>query len=185
MARDYSDELKEAQVKLHNLLWALERMQADVAKQKRIVAALTELANVEEGSPAPTGLVSGVTDAVRTVFRAAEKPLSPADVRSRVEALGLPPQQNLLASVHTVIRRLIDSKEIEPFADVGYRWTRTTSLADLMTPVDHPFSFGESSPSNVIPVERDPVIDRLVKGVSSPTNRQEAPQRIKGRRKQT
>ena len=118
---DYRSELKEAEVVLQNLISGLERMREVVAKQKRRVAALTELANIEEDSSPPTGLVSGVTDAVRTVFLGAEKALSPAEVCQRVKSLGLPPQKNLLASVYTVIRRLLDSKEIEKSTE-GYQW---------------------------------------------------------------
>jgi hypothetical protein len=89
------------------------KMETQIAKQKRKVAALYELAEVDDEGTAPAGLVQGITDACRTVFRAAEKPLYPAEVKSRVEALGLQHQQNLLASVHTVIRRLLAANEVE------------------------------------------------------------------------
>jgi hypothetical protein len=88
------------------------KMETQIAKQKKRVAALYELAEVDDEAAAPV-LVQGITDACRTVFRAAEKPLYPVDVKNRVEALGLPPQQNLLASVHTVIRRLLAANEVE------------------------------------------------------------------------
>jgi len=98
----------------------LQRMEAEhfemetrIAKQKKRVAALYELADADDEGSAPMGLVQGITDACRTVFRAADKPLYPIDVKNRVEALGLPPQQNLLASVHTVIKRLLIAKEVE------------------------------------------------------------------------
>jgi hypothetical protein len=130
MTRNYKSELEEARRELTNMLMDAEAFQTRIAKQKRKVAALTELADVTEDSAAPLGLVEGITDAVRTVFRSAEKPLSPAEVRTRVEALGLPAQKNILASVHTVIRRLRESGEIEPVGDVefggGYRWIRPT-----------------------------------------------------------
>jgi hypothetical protein len=116
-------------------LTALARMERErndletrIAKQKKIVAALAELSRTDEDSPALTGLVDGVTDACRTVFRAAEGPLLPIEVRDRVQALGLPPQSNLLASVHTVIRRLVAANEVEEVNPVGgsgplaYRW---------------------------------------------------------------
>ncbi len=38
--------------------------------------------------------------------------LSPAEVRDRVQALGLPPQANLLASIHTTIKRMKEAGEI-------------------------------------------------------------------------
>jgi hypothetical protein len=138
MTHNYKAELEEARQKLSELLAFSEDLQDQIAKQKRRVAALSELADVAEDSDAPLGLVEGMTDAVRTVFRSAEKPLNPAEVRTRVEALGLPAQKNILASVHTVIRRLQESKEIEPVGDIqfggGYRWIKRASWMPTMDP---------------------------------------------------
>ncbi len=113
MTHNYKTELEKARQELNRLLMDAELIQDQIAKQKRRIAALAELADMAEDSAAPLGLVEGITDAVRTVFRSEGKPLNPAEVRTRVEALGLPPQQNLLASVHTVIRRLLAANEVE------------------------------------------------------------------------
>lgn len=135
MAHHHKAELKEAEDTLQVMLVQQELLQEQIARQKRKVAALTELANEEEDSGAPVGLVTGVTDAVRTVLMAADKPLNPAQVRSKVEALGLPQQQNLLASVHTVIRRLLESGDIESVGDLsfggGYRWKKSARFGEL------------------------------------------------------
>lgn len=120
MASKYRSDLQEATTKLSKMLEELEALQTRIAKQKRRVAALAELADGDEDSELPSGLVTGITDAVRTVFFSAEKPLSVAEVKARVEALGIPPQQNLLASVHTVIRRLREAGEIEPVGDLDF-----------------------------------------------------------------
>ena len=135
MTHNYKAELEKARQELDQLLMDSELVQNLIAKQKRKIAALTELADGSEDSAAPLGLVDGITDAVRTVFRGAEKPLNPAEVRTRVEALGLPPQKNILASIHTVIRRLQESGEIEPVGDVqfggGYRQTTRDRFVQL------------------------------------------------------
>ena len=88
-------------------------LETRIAKQKKKIAALSQLVHADDEGSAPTDLVQGITDACRTVFRATEKPLLPIEVKNGVEALGLPPQQNLLASVHTVIRRLLAAREVE------------------------------------------------------------------------
>ena len=129
---DYGRDLEEASALLSKLLADREALEIHIAKQKRRVAALQELIRTDEiGPPKPSGLVDGITDACRVVFRAAEKALYPIEVRDRVEKLGLPPQTNLLASVHTIIRRLRDANEIlevfEPVQSGGstvaaYRW---------------------------------------------------------------
>ena len=131
----YKTDLAQALVELERLISTRIDLETQIAKQKKKVAALHELAETDEDAPAISGLVEGITDAVRTVFRAAEKPLNPAEVRSRVEALGLPPQKNLLASIHTVIKRLLDSGEIEGAGDPsfggGYRQTARERFKQL------------------------------------------------------
>jgi len=105
-----------------------EELEVAIAKQKKRAAALRELVAVDNDNSPPTDLVDGITDACRTVFRAAEKPLLPLQVKTRVEALGFPPQSNLLASVHTVIRRLVAANEVEEVnpesgnGPIAYRW---------------------------------------------------------------
>lgn len=123
MASHHKAELKAEQAKLDGMLADMESLQVRIAKQKRIIAALTELADSSEDSDPPTGLVSGITDAIRTVFWSAEKSeksLKPTEIANRVKALGVPPQMNMLASVHTIVRRLRANGEIEPTLDGGY-----------------------------------------------------------------
>jgi hypothetical protein len=136
----YKADLVAAINELQRLEAASFEMETQIAKQKKKVAALHQLAEVDDEAT-PLGLVQGITDACRTVFRAAgEKPLYPVEVKRRVEALGLPPQQNLLASVHTVIRRLLAANEVEEVVPEGgsgplaYRskgWLRLVSVDKL------------------------------------------------------
>jgi len=112
VTKDYISDLKEALSQLLLMASEREQLETKIAKQKKRVAALYELVQTDEGSAALSGLVEGITDACRVVFRAAERPLLPIEVRDRVQALGLPPQANLLASVHTTIRRMKDAGEI-------------------------------------------------------------------------
>jgi hypothetical protein len=124
----FKSELTEAKDKLQLLLIELDELQTRIAKQKRMVAALTELFDIDEDSGPPVGLVTGITDACRTVIRGAEKPLLPIEIRRRVEHFGVPDQRNLPASVHTVIRRLVEANDVVPVApDNGsgplrYQW---------------------------------------------------------------
>ena len=56
----------------------------------------------------------GLTDAVRVVLRAAAHPMTPTEIRDRLEGIGfdLTKYTNPLAAVHTVIKRLNESKEV-------------------------------------------------------------------------
>lgn len=132
MATHHKAELKSEQAKLEGMLADLELLQTQIARQMRKIAALTDLASMADDSEPPIGLVTGITDAVRTVFWSTEKPLRPTEVALKVKALGVPPQLNMLASVHTIIRRLREAGEIVPTLTGGYiRAPRKTLLEQM------------------------------------------------------
>ena len=56
----------------------------------------------------------GLTDAVRVVLRGAPHPMTPTEIRDRLEAIGfdLTKYTNSLAAIHTVLKRLNESREI-------------------------------------------------------------------------
>jgi hypothetical protein len=56
----------------------------------------------------------GLTDACRLVVRGAGVPVTPADVRQRLQAIGfdLSKYQNDLAAIHTILKRLNESGEL-------------------------------------------------------------------------
>ncbi len=116
-------ELAEAREALEGMYVDLDVLQVRIAKQKRVIAALTELANVAEDSPPPSDLVKGITDACKTAVLGAGKAISPSEVRDRIKTLGIPEQKNLLASVHTVLKRLADAGEIKEAGGVYRRMT--------------------------------------------------------------
>jgi hypothetical protein len=116
----YEGDLAEAEAKLQKMLSDLDLLQTKIAKQKRVVAALRELADVADDADGPTDLVVGITDACRTVLRAADRPMLPVEVRDQIQALGIQ-QDNLLASVHTILKRLVKSDEVrEKYIKSGY-----------------------------------------------------------------
>lgn len=119
--RQYKSELGEAKDKLQDLLVKADELQVRIAKQKRVIAALQELADDDEGSEAIAGLVKGITDACKTAVWGAGVSLSPAQVREKIKALGIPEQKNLLASVHTILKRLDEAGEITELPDGTYR----------------------------------------------------------------
>jgi len=136
----YKDDFVKAAAELARLISTSEELEIQIARQKRKVAALHELAQSEDDAPPLGGLVEGLTDACRVVFMSFDKPLLPVEVRDKVQALGIPPQSNLLASVHTTIRRMKQSGEIkEVFQPAGtggaaiatYQWAGETAAAKL------------------------------------------------------
>ena len=63
----------------------------------------------------------GLTDACRLVVRGAGVPVTPAEVRQRLQSIGfdLSKYQNDLAAIHTILKRLNDSGELR-FIPRGY-----------------------------------------------------------------
>jgi hypothetical protein len=119
--RDAKNELIEARQALEQMYVEMDTLETRIAKQKRVIAALTELADMAEDSEPPAGLVKGITDACKTAVLGAGKPLYPSEVRDRIKTLGFPDQKNLLASVHTVLKRLDEAGEIRLLEDGSYR----------------------------------------------------------------
>jgi hypothetical protein len=78
---------------------------------------------------------AGFTDSIREVFRTTyPKGLTPIQLRHRLVSIGfdLDAQSNPMASIHSVIRRLLTAGEIEPNGDVdmgGYRWKQVAANA--------------------------------------------------------
>jgi len=113
-------QLEDAREALEGMYVEMDVLQVRIAKQKRVIAALTELANVADDGPPPVDLVKGITHACKTAVFGANNLISPSEVRDRIKSLGIPEQKNLLASVHTVLKRLAEAGEIKE-VDGAYR----------------------------------------------------------------
>ena len=63
----------------------------------------------------------GLTDAIRLVMRGAGVPMTPVDVRDRLQGMGLDMARytNDLAAVHTILKRLNDAGELRLVARPG------------------------------------------------------------------
>lgn len=119
-------ELEQAEEKLLEMLAAVDALEFQIAKQKRTIAALRELSDESEDSTPTMGLVKGITDAVRTVVRSAEKPLFPVEIAVRIERLGIPEQKNMLVSVHTILKRLGKAGDVRRVGEKNDRWVWVT-----------------------------------------------------------
>jgi len=144
VTKNYTVDLKQALRDLLLMVSKRAQLETKIAKQKKRVAALYELVQSDEASPGMSGLVEGISDACRVVLRAAEKPLLPAEVRDGIQGLGLPPQANLLASVHTTLKRLKDAGEVREVVKplesggtgIAYKWVGEGELLARRIAVD-------------------------------------------------
>src|SRR5579872_1127975 len=116
MRRRYRIELERERRALADLLRQREGLATKIAKQQTRVAALATLCEASEEVDKMTEMdLGGLTNACRTAFRAAgNRGLMPTEVRGALERLGFPihTHKNILASIHTVTRRLEQAGEI-------------------------------------------------------------------------
>ena len=124
-------ELDTQGAKLQSKIVALARAcDEEIAPDSRLGMFLVETA------------AAGITDGVRSVLKANDGWMSPSDIRTGLRRLGydLDGYTNVLASIHTVLGRLRENKEIDrgvkkPNRSPVYRWR---TLADLGPPQRKP-----------------------------------------------
>ena len=66
-----------------------------------------------------------ITDATRQILQAATEPLTPVEIKKQLINMGkdLSGQKNVMASVHSLLKRLLKSKEIETKDNgLSYQW---------------------------------------------------------------
>jgi hypothetical protein len=115
MDRRYESELNREREFLADLLHQREQLATKIAKQLTRVAALAALSEEGEVGEMMETELGGLTNACRVAFRAAgNRGLMPTEVRGALEQLRFPTRthKNILASIHTVIRRLEENGEV-------------------------------------------------------------------------
>ena len=105
---------------------ALETRRRADARATQLKAAITalEAASAEE----PLVFTGTLADACRVVLRGTTQPMSPLEVRDAVKGIGFPlstiKHDNPMASIHSVLKRLVESGDAEKTKDgMRYRWT--------------------------------------------------------------
>jgi hypothetical protein len=106
-SRTYVEALSAARAELERLLEEQDMIQIRIARVRNSIAALSSLCD-----EAPSTDL-GLTDAVRSVLRGSVEALAAPEVKERLDALGLDlsGHVNALASVHTVLKRLVQAGE--------------------------------------------------------------------------
>ena len=118
MAIDYQtwyDNAKAELAKVEAEKTELEQAVADRGKQiaalKQTLTAIAPL--VGETPPEGENQGAGLTDSIRGILAQAEGPLTAADIRDRLSAMGfdMAAYSNPLATIHTILRRLTEADE--------------------------------------------------------------------------
>jgi hypothetical protein len=123
----YMLALEQAKQDLSQKLREREKLSDEINRLKQSIRLLGELAKLDPAEIdkwlavnfAPVTQL-GLTDAVRRAFETGSS-LTPVEVRDFVLNLGVGAEQvNLLASIHTILKRLIESGEIEKFGEADF-----------------------------------------------------------------
>ena len=124
---DYRRALKGAMEEYERLRGKRDELDTCLAQLEQTIGTLAALLKRESLPQA------GFTDAIRTVLRASVEALTPRQVRDQLVASGFPLSEysNPLASIHTVLKRLVRAREAHSFegppGTTQYWWNRPMS----------------------------------------------------------
>jgi hypothetical protein len=123
MARQtYRQAYETAKRELLQALQKRDQLEQKIRTLKQSLAVLSELCGTDreeidklllaEGFALESRM--GFTDAIRRLFRVHKAPLHPTEIRDDLLKAGIGHNQvNLLSSIHTVLRRMVEGGEIE------------------------------------------------------------------------
>lgn len=131
MAREtYKQAYTAAKQDLLQQLQKRDDLEQKIRKLKQTVKALGELCGADPKEIDKLLLVEGFaidgkpgfTDSIRRLFRIHQIALNPTSIRSDLMKMGIGVGQvNLLSSIHTVLRRMVEAGEIEKTDDAKFR----------------------------------------------------------------
>jgi hypothetical protein len=125
-------EFKIMATKIRAELEDLEIQQEDTARRiarlKQTLVGLEPLSELSANSSTPTKVgefprLLSLTDAARQILQAHMEPLTPLEIRDKLVNMGhdFKGQKSVMASVHSLLKRLVVSGEIETKGN-GYQW---------------------------------------------------------------
>lgn len=158
-AEQYKLAFQTARIELDRLLEQRDEVERRISQLKQTIVALAPLAEEEdlvtELARAWMGAL-GLTDAIREVLRSETKPVTALEVKDRLIKTGadLSGYKNALGSIHTVLRRLVESKEATAGTDkegsTTYEWSRQAMITTLYAQ-----ALGSETPSRAVRASGD------------------------------
>ena len=129
MSREsYLHALEQAVAEWNELTAQRQALDQRIAQLTQTIASLNKLCGFEATVPL------GLTDACRMVLRNAGQPLTVAEIRSQLEAVGIDLERYAsgLTAIHTVLKRLRDAGDVRfvprSFGKPAYEWARLTTV---------------------------------------------------------
>jgi len=124
---DFKKSLESAKIELSHLQHELgECLKKQAHLEKKIVAVRQMIVGfsdalgekfIEEDS-------LGLTDAIRQAYKTAGSKLAPTEVKDRLESIGYDTSKygNMMASVHSIINRLVTQGQLRPISMGGKQY---------------------------------------------------------------
>jgi hypothetical protein len=120
-ASDYKKIAEQFLNEIASLEIQQEETERHIARLKQVIIALTPLS--EEAIPPFVDMTTinvetegiSITDATRQIFQVAKTPITPAEIKQQLLNMGkdLSDQRNVMAGIHSLLKRLVVSGEIE------------------------------------------------------------------------
>lgn len=116
----YKKMLEAAHRDLESAMEQQEEVEKRISSLKQTIIALDRVCRAEAKTENALGIDihavqgMGFTGRCREVMKTAENPMTPVEVRDQLVRMGLDPNKymNLMASVHRVLKRLLENHEI-------------------------------------------------------------------------
>ena len=122
---DYRKIVEDSKKELEDLLIKQEEIERRIARLKQAILGLAPLIEEEPTDQGMygtnddfvsewLGLGTGMTDVCRNIFKASSSPLTPVEIKQKLLDMGvdLTKHKNIMASVHSVLKRLAEKGEI-------------------------------------------------------------------------
>jgi hypothetical protein len=127
--RDRLDLLEHKHANLKTELGKTEREMVEIKNSIASLSRLDQMSDIAETLREVNSAPEGLTDAIREVLRESPMRLSPAEIRVALIGIGynITQHSNVLASIHTCLKRLTMQGEIAPRNERGkhvYGWNR-------------------------------------------------------------
>jgi len=125
-------ELKHLQQELGECMKKQAELEKKIAAVRQMIVGFSDALGekfIEEDT-------LGLTDAIRQAFKTAGRRLAPTEVKDRLESIGYDTSKygNMMASVHSVINRLVQQKQLQQInvgGKPGYEWIPQTLVEQV------------------------------------------------------
>jgi hypothetical protein len=132
---DYKKVFQDLKDELEALLEQQEKTEKRIMQVKQSIVAIAPLAEEDDFVKQMAAVITtqmGITDSCRETLKTAGRPLTPIQVREELKKSGMDIKgyTNILASIHSVLKRLLESGEAKSGTnaegDTTYEWKRAT-----------------------------------------------------------